>query len=84
MQKAPAISEIAEENRTFKSGVYFCSDSFARSLLTIRGGSRPTIQVFVEPHHRVSQSSGRLQDHTDATELEQVQHIPVRCVVTLT
>ena len=84
MQKAPGIIEIAEENETFKGGVYFFFDSFVWSLLTIGGGSCSTVQAFVETHHRMSQSSGRLQDHTDATELGQIQCIPVRCVVTLT
>jgi len=51
--------------------------------LRLEGGSRPTVQAFVETHHRVSQSSGHLQDHTDATKLGQIQRIPVRCVVTL-
>ena len=39
MQKSPAIIEIAEENETFKSGVYFfLFDSFVWGMLTIGGG----------------------------------------------
>jgi len=86
MQKSPAIIEIAEENETFKSGVYFfLFDTFVYGMLTIGGGfSRSTVQAFVETYHPVSQSAGRLQDRTVATELGQVQHIPVSFVVTLT
>jgi hypothetical protein len=88
MQKGPAIIEIAEENETFKSGVYFLSPVSLLFLrlglcLQLRGGSHSTVQAFVEAHHRVSKSSGHLQGRTDAAERGQVQRIPVRYVVTL-
>jgi len=36
MQKSPAIIEIAEENETFKSGVYFFFSSIHSSMVCLR------------------------------------------------
>ena len=52
--------------------------------LRLEGGS--VAQQFKRSwrHHPVSQSPGRLQDRTDATELGQVHHAPAHYAVTLT